>query len=177
MRLAGWFAACAALAAQAQAAPKAAPKPAPKAPPVEARVVQVPDASTLVVQAADGSRQTLRLAGVEPLEPCQPGAGEARQALAEWTQGHSVTFKAEGRDRGGRVLAHVQLEGDDLSRRLVEEGWAFSARTKWDHGPYVKQERQAVALHRGIYALGGAVQTPERFRREHGPCAAGTAHP
>lgn len=150
-----------------QAAPKAAPAP----PPAPAPVVQVPDAATLVVQAADGGRLTLRLAGLEPLEPCQPGAAEARQALQEWTQGHAVTYRAAGKDRSGHLLAHVELDGDDLSRRLVEEGFAFSARTKWDRGPYVKQERQAAALHRGIYGLGGA-QTPEQFRREHGPCPA-----
>ena len=175
MRLAGWCLAWAAAAAPVQI--QAAPKPAAKAPPAEAKVVQVPDATTLVVQGSDGSRQTLRLAGVDPLEPCQPGATEASQALAEWTQGHTITFKAEGKDRAGRVLVHAWLEGDDLSRRLVEEGWAFSARTKWDHGPYVKQERQAAALHRGVYALGGAVQAPERFRREHGPCAGAAARP
>jgi hypothetical protein len=37
-------------------------------------------------------------------------------------------------------------------------------RTRWDQGPYVKQERQAKALGRGLHGQGGAVM-PSEFRR------------
>ena len=46
---------------------------------------------------------------------------------------------------------------------MVSEGHAWSTRTKWDNGPLVKQERQAMALKRGLHATPGAVM-PKHFR-------------
>ena len=57
----------------------------------------------------------------------------------------------------------------DLSQRLVEEGHAWSLRTRNDNGPLVKQERMAKALGRGLHA-GGAAVKPADFRRTNGPC-------
>jgi endonuclease YncB( thermonuclease family) len=71
--------------------------------------------------------------------------------------------------RDGVVSGAVRLDGEDLARRMVAEGHAWSTRVKWDRGPFVKEERMAKALQRGLHALRGA-QTPADFRRQHGPC-------
>jgi uncharacterized membrane protein YkvA (DUF1232 family)/endonuclease YncB( thermonuclease family) len=152
--------ALAVFAVSAYAAPPAAPA---------ARVTQVPDAGSVVVEWADGKTGTLRLANVDAVEPCQAGAAEARATLSGWVLNQPVQVKAAGRDAKGRPLALISVDGDEINRRLVEEGYAFSVRTKWDRGPYVKQERVAIALARGLHAQGRA-ESPADFRGRTGGC-------
>jgi endonuclease YncB( thermonuclease family) len=82
---------------------------------------------------------------------------------------HDVQLRAGGRDRAGAVVGTVLLDGVDVGRRMVEEGNAWSARVKWDHGPFVKQERMARSLGRGLHGSGGAMR-PSEWRRVNGPC-------
>jgi len=141
------------------------------APPLEGRVTEVVDGATLSVSTTDGRTLQLRLAGVVPPAPCQPWAAEAREALLGWTKDEVLTIKLGARDRGGWTLASVFVDGDDIGRRMVAEGNAWSQRSKWDRGPYVKEERMAHSLHRGFNTLGGTVETPAEFLRSHGACA------
>jgi micrococcal nuclease len=145
-------------------------KPAPKsAPPLEGKMIQVTDGATFTMLAADGSKLAVRLADIEPPELCQTWGSESRDALAAWLQDQPLFVRAGARDRAGRVLAHVEVDGTDINRRMVEEGHAFSVRSKWDRGPLVKQERMAQALRRGMFTA-GLPETPASFRRSHGPC-------
>ena len=148
----------------------AKPVKAAAAPPLEGKMSQVVDGATFVLQTADGRSLTVRLAGVEPPESCQLWATESRDALKDLLQDQPLVVKAQGRDTRGRTLAQVLQDGSDLNRRMVEDGNAFSVRTKWDHGPYVKEERVAHSLARGMFGSGSRIQTPAEFRRDHGPC-------
>lgn len=132
---------------------------------VERRGLDAVDGNTVVVQGADGHPQRLRLAGVDAPLICQPGGTEARDALRDWVKGQLV-------DVGGTpAAAKVVLDGRELSRRLVEDGYAWSTRTKWDRGPFVKEERVAIALKRGLHQNGGNVR-PAEWRRTKGACPA-----
>lgn len=126
-------------------------------------VVDVPDGQTLVVQRADGSRLTVRLADIEAPERCQPWGAEARDALREAAIGQPVTLLARG------TAVRATVNGEDLSRRQVENGQAWSTRTKFDRGPLVKEERVAHSLGRGLHGESGAVR-PAEWRRAHGAC-------
>jgi len=146
-------------------------KPAPPPPPpLEGTVSEVIDGATLVLQTADGKAVTVRLAGIEPPEPCQAWVSESRDALQDFVHDQPVSVKGAARDAKGRFSGTVLADGSDINRRMVEEGHAFSARSKWDRGPYMKEERVAHSLARGMYTT-GKVETPTDFRREHGPCA------
>jgi endonuclease YncB( thermonuclease family) len=73
------------------------------------------------------------------------------------------------RDDYGRTVGRVFDGSKDVGDRMVRDGQAWSMRYKYDRGPYVAEERMAVALHRGLHADGGAVM-PRQFRQRHGPC-------
>jgi endonuclease YncB( thermonuclease family) len=147
---------------------------------LQGTVTRVVDGDSLwVTPAAAGAEAVeVRLLGIDAPEICQAHGAEARDALRDLVQGRAVGLKGVGRDTYGRLLATVTLEGLDVNRRMVAEGHAWSMRHKWDQGPYVKQERQAKALSRGLHATGGAVM-PRDFRQSHGPCngEAGVATP
>ena len=57
----------------------------------------------------------------------------------------------------------------DIGDRMVRDGHAWSARFKYDRGPYMAEERMAVALKRGLHGEAGAVM-PRDFRQRNGEC-------
>ncbi|MBV1787388.1 thermonuclease family protein [Marinobacterium sp. D7] len=101
-------------------------------PPVErqAKVSSVVDGDTL--RMVDGD--SVRLIGVNTPEigrkgrSDQPGAREAYRMLERWVQGRmlGVVEGEEPRDRYGRLLAYLSLDGEPLSERLVREGLGYA---------------------------------------------------
>jgi len=141
---------------------------APKA--VEGIVTKVTSGDTLWLTPTGATPVEVKLAGIEAPAVCQPWGPEARGALQEMVLQQHVELRPSGaRDPAGRVVGSVLVDGVDVGRRLVEEGHAWSARVKWDHGPFVKQERMAHALGRGLHGTPGALR-PSEWRRANGAC-------
>jgi endonuclease YncB( thermonuclease family) len=139
--------------------------------PVEGAVDKVVDGDSLwFVVKADGRRIELRLLDIDAPEACQDWGPQARQALQELVAGKPVLLRAGAKDRHGRTLGRLEVEGQDVSRRMVIEGHAWSTRARWDRGPLVAEERTATALKRGLHAAGNA-EDPQKFRARNGPCS------
>ncbi len=135
-------------------------------------VTQVVDATTVrFTPAGGGAAIVVRIRDIDPPEPCQPWGPEAKAALAALVLNKSATLAAGGRDARGRILGALTIEGLNVGRHMVEEGHAWSIRTRDDKGPYVKQERMAKALGRGLHGSPGAVM-PRDWRRTRGACPA-----
>lgn len=135
-------------------------------------VTQVLDAATVrFTPAGGGAAFVLRVRDIDPPEPCQPWGAEAKAALAALVLNKSATLVAGGRDARGRTLGALRVDGLNVGRQMVEDGHAWSIRTRDDKGPYVKQERMAKALGRGLHGSPGAVM-PRDWRRTRGACPA-----
>jgi endonuclease YncB( thermonuclease family) len=144
--------------------------PAPAARTVEGRVQRVVDGDSLWLEPADGAAPIeLRLQGIDAPEICQAHGAAAKAALAELVSDQPVRVRLEGPDTHGRQLGTLFVGERNINKRLVQDGHAWSARYKWDRGPYVADERMAKALSRGFHRESGAVM-PRDFRRAHGPC-------
>jgi micrococcal nuclease len=149
--------------------PLHAARPAPASAAVEGIVSKVHDGDSLWLTPPDKPPIVVRLRDIDAPEICQIYGEEARLALAELALNRKAVLKTAGRDPHGRMLGVVLVDGVDLGLRMVEEGHAWSIRSKWDQGPLVRQERMAQALSRGLWARGGAVK-PSDFRQAYGPC-------
>jgi micrococcal nuclease len=159
------------LAGAAFAAPPPKNKTAPEPDPAGV-VTRVVDGDTLWVMTADPNAAPLvvRLEGIDAPERCQSGGPEAADAMTKIALGRQVVLQVKARDSHGRLVARALRDGEfDLGDRLVRDGHAWSARYRYDRGPYVAQERMAAALNRGVHADAAAV-LPAEFRRRHGPC-------
>jgi micrococcal nuclease len=133
-------------------------------------VTKVTDGDSLWLQpSVQGPPIEVRLASIDAPEICQSWGTQARDALKALVEGKQVTLRAAGLDAYQRTLGTVMLDDLDVNARLVEEGHAWSTRSKWDRGPLVKQERMAKALNRGLHSQAGALM-PKDFRTTHGPC-------
>ena len=159
------------------AAPKQAASPA-KPVVIEGSVSRVVDGDTLWLKT-DGDGEppvVVRIEGIDAPESCQPGGAEATAALTALALGRTVSVRVVARDEHGRAVGKVFDGPRDLGDRMVRDGQAWSSRYQYDRGPYVSEERMALALKRGLHAAGGAVQ-PRDFRKQHGPCESGASKP
>lgn len=125
------------------------------APAMAGKVTKVIDGQTVLLQRADGKTVEVRLAGIVAPAICQPWGPQARDALKEYVLELEVIVQDGVADRSGRVTGELIFDKADVASRMVEEGHAWSVRTKWDRGPWVKQERVAKALGRGLHAVAG----------------------
>lgn len=157
--------------AQANSSAKTAPA-ASKA--VQGIVSSVTDGDTLWLTPAVGKPIEVRLRDIDAPEICQPWGEDARKALAELTLKKVATLQVSARDRFGRAIGTLMIEDTNVSRFMVENGHAWSTRSRWDQGPLVKQEKMARALTRGLHSVGGAIQ-PWEWRRSQSACTAAAA--
>ena len=152
--------------------------PADAAPPrtVQGMVTGVTDGDSVWLTPAGQPAIAVRLRDIDAPESCQPWGDEARKALQTVALNKVATLQISGKDSRGRTLGVLMIEELNVGRYLVENGHAWSLRTRWDQGPLVKQEKMARALSRGLHGTPGAVQ-PQEFRRRHGNCQPGTEAP
>ena len=133
-------------------------------------VTRVTDGDSLWLKPGSGGRLLrVRISGIDAPELCQAHGREARAALARQVRGRELTLQVLRMDDYGRPLVSLTLDGDDVARRLVQQGHAWSYRYQHDPGPYALEEAEAQQARRGLFA---ALQ-PERprdFRKRHGPC-------
>ncbi len=142
----------------------------------EATVTRVSDGDTVWLRPGDGGKPfRLRLQGIDAPERCQAWGAQAKVALAARVLGQRVRFTTRGKDDYQRVLGNIHLvngegKGEDVSAWMVSRGHAWSYRYRRSLGPYAKEERQARALKRGLFADETSVIEPAVFRRLHGSC-------
>lgn len=137
---------------------------------IEGTVSRVSDGDTLWLRPAVGAAPLkLRLQGIDAPEICQAGGPQARAALRELALNRRVRAEIVARDRYGRSVAAVQLDGRDIAAEMVAAGWAWSdARPGW-RGRYDTEEDAARRARIGVHAAGDA-QRPSEFRRAQGAC-------
>lgn len=134
------------------------------------RVTHVWDGDTLWVRPDDGGRpRKLRLHGIDAPELCQAHGVAARDALRRQALGQRVQVQTLREDDYGRALVRLQLHGQDPAAQLVRDGHAWSYRYRRHPGPYVREEGEARAARRGLFAA-DRPERPYDFRRRHGPC-------
>ena len=140
-----------------------------KAAPLQGAVTQVIDGGTVRFSAPGQAAITVRVRDIDVPETCQPWAPEAKAALVALALNKTASLQPSGRDAQGRTVGALFVEGVNIGQRMVEDGHAWSVHGRNDHGPYIKQERMAKALARGLHSAPGAVM-PREWRRSR-PCA------
>ncbi len=133
------------------------------------RVTHVTDGDTLWVQPTRGGRpRQIRLDGIDAPEICQAYGAAARDRLTQQVMGRPVRVVPRRHDDYGRLLARVDLQGQDMGRWMVLNGHAWSHRYRRLPGLYATQEARARGRHLGLWQL--PAERPRQFRQRHGPC-------
>lgn len=127
------------------------------------KVASVVDGDTIHV-LRDGKDVTVQLWGVDAPEAAQPYSDKSKTWVADRLAGKTVRVVEKDKDRFGRLVGQVFLEGNDISAELVRAGgaWAYVRFSK----DYVSQEKMAREAKRGLWALPNP-QAPWDWRREN----------
>ncbi len=93
------------------------------------RVVGVSDGDTVTCLDENNQQQKIRLAGIDAPEIGQDYGKTSREALAGMVFGRSVEVVDDGRDRYGRWIGHLSVDGMNVNRQLVATGnaWHYAA--------------------------------------------------
>lgn len=138
-------------------------------------VTYVVDGDTVWVRPADGGKPvSVRVDGIDAPEICQPGGGISRDALKRRALGQRIAVFGRHHDDYGRLLARLELNGDDLGQWMVSQGQAWSYHYGRRPGPYALQQGRAKAAGLGLFSRSHAMPPvyPRAFRKQHGPCHA-----
>ena len=99
----------------------------------------------------------MRYIGMDSPEVGQPYYAEATEANRKMVQGRTVRLESDvsDKDRYGRLLRYVYVDGDFVNLELVRMGWAvaksYPPDTKY-HQLFEGAERDAKLAHRGQWA-------------------------
>ena len=92
---------------------------------LEGRVVGIADGDTATILTAAKQQVKIRLEGIDAPEDGQEYGQQSKQALSALIFGKTVGIRTNGQDRYGRTLGWIDIEGTDVNRRMVADGWAW----------------------------------------------------
>lgn len=126
-------------------------------------VVNVIDGDTLEIRT-ENTIVKVRLIDIDCPEDGQYGHRQAKELLACYALRKHCDCIVMTEDKYGRAVARVWVNGEDLSKRLVAEGWAH-VYDKYCHSFDMCQiQNKAMAAKRGIWAM-GVPMVPWLFRK------------
>lgn len=139
-------------------------------------MVRVVDGDSLFVQRSSAApREEIRIFGIDAPERSQPWSRRSREALSQRVFGKVVRIEPVDRDRHGRMVARVYVDGVSLGAAQVREGHAWVYRRYDDSKAGLALEAEARAARRGLWSLPEPPVPPWEWR--HGARAPGAPLP
>lgn len=102
---------------------------------IAGRVVNVSDGDTFTLLVDGNEKLSIRLAGIDAPERKQDYGAVAKSQLSELVFQKYVLVEFDKRDRYGRVLGKVLIDGVDVNLHMLETGYA------WHYKKYEKEQR------------------------------------
>lgn len=93
-------------------------------------LVKIVDGDTIDVKDSTDVVQRVRLVGIDTAERGECGFSEASQAVAELIGTNKISLvlaDTDDKDRYGRLLRYVDVEGRDVGLELIKDGYAVAA--------------------------------------------------
>ena len=125
---------------------------------LEGRVVGVADGGIVTVLDAQRKQHRVRLAGIVAPDKRQPYASRSREYLSRWIYRRNVIVEWRKKDRYGRLVGVVFVDGHDVNLEQVRAGYAWWYRdhsreqTPADREVYELAERAARERKLGLWA-------------------------
>ena len=135
------------------------------------QAIKVSDGDTLSVQKVEngkfvGEVMKIRMFGIDAPEKTQDYGIESKQALEKLVNGKTLEIEEKNRDRYGRTVAVVYVNGKNINEEMVKNGnaWWYQEYDKKDTKMQAYQEN-AKKNKLGLFGKKGYVE-PWNYRRE-----------
>lgn len=125
---------------------------------LEGRIVGVSDGDTVTVLDVANTQHKIRLAGIDAPERAQPFGNRSKQSLSDLAFNRHATVEATKKDRYGRTVGKVIVDGQDVNLQQVVRGMAWFYReyqreqSASDRLSYSEAEDQAKQARRGLWS-------------------------
>lgn len=139
---------------------------------VSGRVVRVADGDTITLLDVNKVQHKVRLAGIDAPERTQPYGERSRESLDELVAGKIVIVETHKKDRYGRLVGKVLVDGHDVNIEQVRRGMAWFYREYAHEQPaidrqnYDQAEIEAKDFRKGLWADKSPVP-PWEFRQKN----------
>lgn len=115
------------------------------------RVVGISDGDTLTALSVERRQLKCRLYGIDAPEKRQAFGQASKLSLSELSFGRSARIEVMGRDRYGRAICRVAVNGVDVNREQIARGMAWMYRQYADDLEYSIAETVARSRRIGIW--------------------------
>ena len=118
---------------------------------LEGNVVKIADGDTLTLLTSINEQIKIRLAGIDTPEKKQPFGNKAKQALANLAFQKQALVEVETKDRYGRTVGVVFVDGLNVNAELVKQGMAWVYRKYTGDKRLYALESEAKQAKRGLW--------------------------
>lgn len=124
---------------------------------LQGRVVGIADGDTVTVLDSSNTQFKIRLMGIDAPEKKQAFGNRAKQSLSELVFNKQVTVEYSKKDKYGRTVGKIVVDGIDANLELVKTGLAWhykkyqNEQSINDRSIYAQAEEQARAEKRGLW--------------------------
>ena len=138
---------------------------------LQGKVVSVADGDTLTVLDDKKTQHKIRLQGIDAPEKAQAFGQKSKQSLNQLVHSKMVTVEFEKKDKYGRTVGKVLLNGTDVCLEQIKLGMAWhykqyqSEQSKEDRDAYANAEQTARAHVVGLWK-DKSPTPPWEFRRQ-----------
>jgi len=136
------------------------------------RVVGVADGDTLTLLDSSNAQHKIRLAQIDAPEighgknkPAQPFGERSKTALSNLVFQQTVEADCDTKDRYGRLICKIMLNGLNVNLEQVKNGWAWVYVKYAKEASYFEAEEQAKAKRIGLWTDSEPV-APWEFRHK-----------
>lgn len=125
---------------------------------IEGWVVGVTDGDTVTVLDGSNTQHKIRLAGIDAPEKKQAFGARSKQSLSDLVFDRQVSVETDKRDRYGREVGVILVNGKDANLEQITRGfaWHYKAyereQSANDRKLYDFAEQEARARRRGLWA-------------------------
>lgn len=140
---------------------------------ISGRVVAVSDGDTIKVLDSERRQHTIRLSGIDAPEKAQPFGQRSKESLSRMVYGKDVAVEWSKRDKYGRIVGKVLLDGTDANLEQIKAGLAWFYRryakelAAGDAPAYEQAEKAALQQKKGLWSEGFATPPWEwRMKRK-----------
>ena len=101
---------------------------------IKGKVVKIADGDTITIQTLNNEKIKIRLYGIDAPEKKQDYGIKSLDVLKELSYGKTVDVEVKEKDRYGRTVGIVFLNGEEINLKMIETGNA------WHYKKYAKEE-------------------------------------
>jgi endonuclease YncB( thermonuclease family) len=118
---------------------------------IQGMVVKIADGDTFTLLTDSNKQVRIRLAGIDTPERKQPFGNFAKKALVKLVFQKRVLIEVQNKDRYGRTVGIVSVDGQNVNYELVRKGMAWVYKKYTDDEVFYRLEAQAKIKKTGLW--------------------------